>query len=156
MDAGDRADWRGDHDDRPLSRLGRRQAAALRDALTTDRIDALYASPALRARQTLEPIARATGLSIETLPALAEEQQGEGSAILAERAETALLQMRTRGTGRVIAASHGDLIPTLAAQIALTIGGNVARLEHRGQWYRIEVAEAIRSIERLEVSDFPH
>ena len=155
MDAGDRGLWRGEHDESPLSDLGRRQAEALRGVLTTQPIDALYASSALRARQTLEPIALETGRAIETLAALAEEQRGETGRELAERAETAFHQIRALGTGRAVAASHGDLIPALAARIGRSLGVDVAPMRHRGQWYRVEVTDVIQRIQRLEVPDFP-
>ena len=56
MDAGDRNVWQGDQDERPLTDLGWEQARAQAEALAGEKIDALYTSPALRARQT--PISR--------------------------------------------------------------------------------------------------
>jgi 2,3-bisphosphoglycerate-dependent phosphoglycerate mutase len=47
-----------------LSELGHRQAAALAEALADEQLDALYASPLARARQTAEYVARVTGLPI--------------------------------------------------------------------------------------------
>ncbi|WP_146103592.1 histidine phosphatase family protein [Nonomuraea solani] len=48
----------GDHD--VLSDLGKRQAGALVAAIRTD-VDGVFSSPALRRRQTVEPLARAAG-----------------------------------------------------------------------------------------------
>jgi broad specificity phosphatase PhoE len=67
MDAGDRHRWTGDQDRRPLSDLGRRQAARLAAALAATPVHALFSSPALRCRQTLEPLADRFGLRIELL-----------------------------------------------------------------------------------------
>src|SRR5580700_7584008 len=57
---------------RPLTAKGMRDAQQLRDALASMRIDAAYSSPYLRARQTIEPIARARGLTIVTVEDLRE------------------------------------------------------------------------------------
>lgn len=58
--------------DPPLSSEGRAQAEALASWLATERFDALYASPLLRARQTAEPLARLQGLAIEIEPGVIE------------------------------------------------------------------------------------
>jgi len=72
MDAGDRRQWTGEQDTRPLSDLGRRQARRLCDELAREAIDALYSSPALRARQSIEPLAQRFGLPVTMLPGLHE------------------------------------------------------------------------------------
>lgn len=51
--------------DPALTRLGHRQAAAMAGWLAAERVDALYTSPMLRARQTAEPLARTFGLEAE-------------------------------------------------------------------------------------------
>ena len=58
--------------DPPLSEEGRRQAALLSAWLADERIDALYASPMRRARETAEPLAAAHGLEIALAPGLVE------------------------------------------------------------------------------------
>lgn len=57
---------------RPLSERGFRDSHRLSDIHASTRIDAAYSSPYLRARQTIEPIARARGLAIETIDDLRE------------------------------------------------------------------------------------
>jgi 2,3-bisphosphoglycerate-dependent phosphoglycerate mutase len=57
---------------RPLTAKGMRDASQLCDTLASMRIDAAYSSPYLRARQTIEPIAQARGLAIETVENLRE------------------------------------------------------------------------------------
>lgn len=77
MDAGDKAlkaQWQGDHNERPLVDLGRQQARAQADALSGESIDALYSSPALRSRQTLEPLAESLGLEIIVIEGLGDEE----------------------------------------------------------------------------------
>jgi probable phosphoglycerate mutase len=55
-----------------LSDLGRHQAEALADWLTTERVDALWCSPMLRARETAAPVAATLGLDIVFDDGLAE------------------------------------------------------------------------------------
>jgi len=57
---------------RPLTAKGMRDALQLRETLASMRIDGAYSSPYLRARQTIEPIAQARGLTIETVEDLRE------------------------------------------------------------------------------------
>src|SRR3984957_20225086 len=57
---------------RPLTAKGMRDAEQLRAMHASTRIDAAYSSPYLRARQTIEPIAQARGLTIETIEDLRE------------------------------------------------------------------------------------
>lgn len=63
--------------DAPLSDLGRRQAAAAAEALKTERIDRIVASPLSRARDTAEAAAAALGLSVEFDEELMEFHAGE-------------------------------------------------------------------------------
>src|SRR5438093_2988969 len=94
MDAGDRTQWDGDQDERPLSDLGRKQAAALASAMGNSGITSLWASPAARARETLEPLAKKLGLEIGTIASLAEKRPGESDAAMAQRGERALDEIR--------------------------------------------------------------
>lgn len=59
-----------------LSPRGRREAEQVAARLRSDRLDALYASPLLRARETGEIAARALGMSVEITPAIAELRTG--------------------------------------------------------------------------------
>lgn len=149
LDAGDKTKWQGDQNERPLSELGRRQAQALGEALGAEPFDALYSSPALRCRQSLEPLAERLGLTIAVLSGLGEtdawrvpggwESGPPVAAYAAGRALAALEQVRGKHSGgRVVACSHGHIIPAL---VAFLIGahelGQVPQLAHRGQWYRL-------------------
>jgi broad specificity phosphatase PhoE len=58
--------------DLPLSEGGRRAALELAESFAALRVDAIYASPLQRARDTAEPIGRATGHEVTTLDDLAE------------------------------------------------------------------------------------
>src|SRR6478609_6826599 len=65
--AGSRSAWdKADHK-RPLSTRGEAQAAAIADALADAGIEELWTSPSLRCRQTLIPLAEATGIEVRVV-----------------------------------------------------------------------------------------
>ena len=130
---------------RPLTAKGMRDASQLCDKLSSMRIDAVYSSPYLRARQTIEPIAQPHGLAIETVEDLRERLlspvdlpdwrahlkrswndfdyalPGGGTSRDAQARVVRVLDMvATRyAGGTVILASHGNLIAlALSAFIA--------------------------------------
>jgi 8-oxo-dGTP diphosphatase len=175
MDAGDRRAWVGDQDVRPLSELGRRQAARMAQALAVAPFDALYSSPALRCRQTLEPLAAQLSLSIVELPELRETdgflppadwaaqlpatmQSPLGGAYAAGRAVAALRLIRSViPRGRVAVCSHGDVVPALVAHFA---GAHRLTLppphNRRGGWYTILLDGERVSVEHVHpIPDFP-
>lgn len=98
--AGSRSTWEGDDTDRPLSDEGRAQAAAIASLLAPLPPSALLTSPYLRCRQTLEPLAEATGLTI-----LDEVRIAEDSPL-----ELSLAALEDAPEGAVLC-SHGDVIP---------------------------------------------
>lgn len=65
-----------DHDT-PLSPLGKRQAEALAGGLAEASLAAIYASPMRRARETAEPLARATGLDVRVDERLREYEMAD-------------------------------------------------------------------------------
>ncbi len=90
--AGDRATWAGDDRDRPLDRRGQRQAAALVALLRAYDVGRAVTADALRCRETLAPLAAATGLTVTVEPTITagcfEEQPEAGvEAVLALAAE---------------------------------------------------------------------
>lgn len=60
-----------------LTTLGREQARAVAEALRTEKIAAIYASPVTRARQTAHLIGAALGLPVSTVDGLREMELGE-------------------------------------------------------------------------------
>ncbi len=167
LDAGDMTKWRGDQNVRPLTDLGRRQAAALADALGAEQVDALYSSPALRCVQSLEPLAERFGLEIEVLAGLGGdeawrppdgwESDAETPAHAAGRALAALTQARREHIhGRLVACSHGQIIPAVAAYlIAAHDLVSIVRMTHKGQWYRLRFEGDDVGVELRETEEFP-
>jgi 8-oxo-(d)GTP phosphatase len=100
--AGDRDEWDGDDARRPLDKRGRKQAEALVDQLSGYEIDRIVSSPFDRCVQTVEPLARARGLEVETSDDLAE---GAGP----ERARSLLLDLAAEAA---LVCGHGpELVP---------------------------------------------
>ena len=63
--------------DLPLDDVGRAQALAIRDLLANEPIDAIYASPLSRARETAAPLSLARGLAVQIDDDLTEFDFGE-------------------------------------------------------------------------------
>jgi probable phosphoglycerate mutase len=61
----------------PLTEEGHRQAAELARSLATEPVVAVYASTAVRAQQTAEPVAAAHGLPVEVIDGVQEVFVGE-------------------------------------------------------------------------------
>jgi 8-oxo-dGTP diphosphatase len=101
--AGSRRRWKGPDDERPLSGRGHEQALALVDQLRPLVPMRILTSPFVRCVQTVEPLARETGLALETTDALAEGAPARAvTALVADvRGSTALL------------CTHGDVIGVL-------------------------------------------
>jgi broad specificity phosphatase PhoE len=71
--------------DLPLSERGRNQVTALARALQVVNLDAVFASPSQRARETAEPLALQRNLELQVVPELAEMGFGRlGGMSLAE------------------------------------------------------------------------
>lgn len=148
--------WDGDHLIRPLTELGHQQANVLAAAVGTD-VDAIYSSPALRCLQTAQPLATAARQPIGELPELidtghfAEPRawtqdiyrhldigQAIGGGWAAGHGLRALLTMGSRHPGsRVVAASHGDIIPAFLAMLCAAYETPLPRVAARGGWYTI-------------------
>ncbi|HEV2902938.1 MAG TPA: NUDIX hydrolase [Gaiellaceae bacterium] len=75
--AGDRNTWDGDDADRPLDDSGRRQAEELVGTLEPYAVARVVSSPYVRCVQTVDPVAAARGLVVETTDVLAD---GSGPA----------------------------------------------------------------------------
>lgn len=103
--AGNRSDWQGDDHVRPLTPKGWRQAEAIAAQLAPLGPTTLRSSTYLRCRQTLEPLAAATGLDVLDEPALVEGNPFEP-----------VLELLASLPDGAVLCSHGDVIPdTLAA-----------------------------------------
>ena len=98
--AGDRSEWDGPDEQRPLSGKGAGQAVALVGLLEGCPIKRILTSRYRRCTQTVEPLAERLGLEIDTHPALAEE---------ADLGDTWRLLEELAGIEAVVC-THGNLI----------------------------------------------
>jgi 8-oxo-dGTP diphosphatase len=98
--AGSRERWDGDDVERPLTKNGLAQAAALSARLEGSATPTLLSSPYVRCVQTLEPLAVALGGKV-----VADDRLTEGAPF-----EPALELVLSTPSGSVLC-SHGDLIP---------------------------------------------
>lgn len=107
--AGVRREWDGDDRLRPLSDRGQRQAGSIGEALAPYAPKRLFTSPAIRCRQTLEPLAEATGVEILDDDRLFENPR---------RADIESLVDDLQRKRTVVLSSHGDVIPALLHELA--------------------------------------
>lgn len=132
----------GGHSPTPLSELGHRQAEATARALLKERVTAVYSSDLLRAVQTAEPLARATGLDITRTHALRERSVGLMEGLTFEEAAAAhpdeYASLLRRDFERVLAGgeSYRQLLDRAAAELDRAVeqhrGGTLALFSHTG------------------------
>jgi broad specificity phosphatase PhoE/8-oxo-dGTP pyrophosphatase MutT (NUDIX family) len=101
--AGDRTKWEGNDRDRPLTKKGRRQAAAFAEAMSTRGIERVLSSPYDRCVESVEPLAKAIGAKVEVDDALAEGPDIDAAYQLVDSLV---------GHNAVLC-SHGDVIPAV-------------------------------------------
>ena len=132
----------GGHTATPLSDLGRAQAEATARALASENITAIYSSDLLRAVQTAEPLARATGLTVETTEAFRERSVGLMEGLTFEAAAAAhpeeYAALLRRDFERVLAGgeSYRQLLDRASSHLDRAIeanrGGAIAVFSHTG------------------------
>jgi 8-oxo-dGTP pyrophosphatase MutT (NUDIX family) len=118
--AGDRSDWDGPDELRPLDGKGRRQAQRLAEVLPLLRPTAVFSAPRTRCEQMVAPLAESLSLPVVPLPALAEEEfQAAPEAGLAT-----LEGLLTRTTpGVTVVCSQGGAIPSALMALGVRVHG---------------------------------
>ena len=101
--AGDRTKWEGNDRERPLTKKGRRQAAAFAEAMSGRGIERVLSSPYDRCVQSVQPLAKAIGAKVEIDEALAEGPDIDAAYELIDSLV---------GYNAVLC-SHGDVIPAV-------------------------------------------
>ena len=113
--AGERKKWTGNDALRPIDANGQQEAEAIADVVALFGPARLIAAPALRCRQTLEPLAGSLGLPIVSDSAFAEPSAPEEAPDKARAAATRLAELRDGPTAAVC--SQGKLMPPLLATL---------------------------------------
>lgn len=172
-DAGDRRAWTDDQDVRPLSPLGRRQAAELAPEVGV--VDAVYSSPARRCVETVEPIAEASGVDIAVLRELHEigsvethrawdpwdtDSSFSDWVLAAAGLGTITRAIATAAAaadpeGRVVLCAHGDLVPLVAVFAAAHLGVTLPPPIVRGGAWEISRSTGVRSLGAVESRPAP-
>lgn len=170
--------------DPPLSEKGIRQAEETAARLSQEAIDALFTSPLLRARQTLEPLAKRIGLTPEVVEGVAEIDYWGGRYLSVEELrkaggaawesflrdpvgtlggdEKAFRQTVTnavrgltqRGVKRVAVATHGFPINVMLSEL-LTMNGLTNFTPHHGSVTRLHADEA-GNLRVLSINEMTH
>jgi broad specificity phosphatase PhoE len=101
--AGRRSTWKGDDILRPLTKVGRRQAAGVVDLLGERAVARIVSSPYVRCRQSVEPLAASLRLPVDLADSL-----GEGSEL-----HEVLRLLDKVGDDDTVLCTHGDIIRLL-------------------------------------------
>jgi broad specificity phosphatase PhoE len=169
-------------DERPLTATGQAAAIELADELEPYQLNAVYSSPYPRAVHTVLPIARRRGLEIQILDDLRERRlsteplatwrqhlerawreqdyapPGGETGRDAQRRAVAILDLlrsRHRSGGRILVASHGNLISLVlhALEPGVDFAFHVSmpmpalyRLNHDGVGWRVMGGHGFRSV----------
>lgn len=104
-DAKSRANWPHDDESRPLTKRGVSQAQSLVGLLCDHPITRILSSPSLRCIDTVAPLAKKLGRTVEPTQALLE---GADSMAAYE-----LLRAAAKTSGDSVLCTHGDLVPEL-------------------------------------------
>jgi phosphohistidine phosphatase SixA len=124
--AGSRRDWDGPDEERPLSKGGRKQAAAITKLLRNEPITRVMSSPYVRCRETVAPLAERLGVPVEDTGALAEGAPLSEGLSLVEKVTDQPTVLCTHGD--VV----GDLLHHFAGQnVRLDAGDEAAPSELR-------------------------
>lgn len=122
-EAGNRSEWDGDDEQRPLSPAGMRQRTGLHSLLPLFGPGRIYSAPRLRCEQTVAPIAADLEIAIAEEPVFSEENYRANPAAALERV------LRIAGTtGTALVCSQGGVIPDLIAHLAERSGLRVGEV----------------------------
>ena len=117
--AGDKQAWDGDDADRPLDRKGLAQSVTIGALLTAYGVGRAGSADVRRCRDTLDPLARSTGVGIEVLPATTATAFDLDKHTGARE----VLDLVTSTSGAVAWCGQREVIPLLAAALCTSLGG---------------------------------
>jgi 8-oxo-dGTP diphosphatase len=134
--AGSRRRFEGDDEQRPLSRNGRKQAEGIAHLLAHGGTRHVFTSPYVRCVQTVEPLAAALGVDVETVDALAEGADWHRALRIVEQADAP-----------IVLCSHGDVIGDLMQHLASRgVPLDDDRIEKGSTWVlQVEEGEVVKA-----------
>ncbi|HEX2074789.1 MAG TPA: NUDIX hydrolase [Geodermatophilus sp.] len=122
--AGDKSEWDGPDELRPLDRRGRAQARRLAEVLPLFGPTAVLSADRTRCRQTVQPLAERLGLGVGTARELGEEEfeaDPQAGLALVER-------LLDPASGVTVACSQGGTIPSVLMSLGVRWEGLSGRL----------------------------
>lgn len=125
--AGDRNRWEGDDRVRPLDKKGRRHAKALHAHLAGYPVARVLSSPYVRCVDSVAPLARARGLTVEETEALAEGATRDDVLRLLAGLDEPVVLLSTHGD--VIYELLGDELRKGETQVVALEGDELRQLE---------------------------
>ena len=155
--------WQG-FADRPLTDVGRRQAAELAERLRKTELDAIYSSDLRRAQETAEIVARSKGLTVQTTPDLREVDVGSWSGLTRAEAEERFPEGYARWLNGGEGWDDGETYKQMSERVVRAIfriaeaheGGRVLVIAHGGSIRAVHAAalgvdvHSYRRIQRVE------
>ena len=111
--AGKRRNWAGDDDLRPLDEIGLAQAEHLASVLSCFAPDQVISAVPLRCVQTVEPLAKKLGISLDVDPVFGDESYLRSKS----PTHTALLALLARPGRTTVVCSQGVTIPSVIDRI---------------------------------------
>jgi 8-oxo-(d)GTP phosphatase len=117
-DAGEREEWHGDQDLRPLTMAGQQQAEALRALLPLFGAARVYSAPPLRCHQSVEGLAADLGVPIIEESRLSEEGYLADPMGGLDR----LIEIAEGAGGPAVVCSQGGVIPDVVSKLAEKAG----------------------------------
>jgi 8-oxo-dGTP diphosphatase len=124
--AGDRSQWDGPDDLRPLSKVGRRQAERLAQQLADAPIEHVVTSAYVRCLQTVEPLAEQRRLAVDLADELVEGALvGDALRLIDKFADT-----------HAVLCTHGDVLGNVLENLERrgVPLGNTKKLEKGSTW----------------------
>ena len=109
--------------DRPLSKIGERQAQSLVDYLSSLDFEAVYTSPYKRARDTVQPLCEGIGMVAKVRKGLGESAEDEELSKVGKRIRRVVNAIvREHSGGRVLVCTHGGCMWGLIASFDESFG----------------------------------
>lgn len=121
--AGDRSQWDGPDELRPLDHRGREQARRLAEVLPLFGPTAVLSAERTRCQETVQPLADALGLPVEPLPELGEEEFADDP-----QAGLAVVDRLLAMPGVTVVCSQGGAIPSVLMALGVRWDGRPGRL----------------------------
>jgi broad specificity phosphatase PhoE len=136
------------HSDRPLTKLGRRQAETLAELVAAENVDAIYSSPLIRALETARIVAARTGLDVVPVDDLCEVNTGSWSGLsrdeVAERFPEAFERWTSGGAGWEDGETYEDMAARTLRAVSRMAGahpeGRILVVSHGGPIRAIQAA----------------